>query len=297
MLTATRERSQPATSRVDGDGGDPPVTTVSIVVYGDFSCPWSYLAARRCEVLEAHGVGVDWRAVEPAAARRTRAADPTTRADELRAQLGLISRRLLPAEPYPHRLPPVSWGTGPAVAGYATAAAAGLGRAARRILFVGYWVDGISLDDPLAVRTLLSPLLRGSGSASFPVEEWGYAVTRTGAPMTSDGHRLLQRWLTGWQHLDKQVSPAVLTGSTVEYAETALDRLATELAARHLTADEEPIPWKPTPRGNSEDVVDRSWVSMTGGRWLRVSQTDPGHGSLAHAGLMEPRPRFSPKAW
>ena len=40
------------------------MTAERVVVYGDFNCPWSYLASRRAAVLAEDGVDVDWRAVE-----------------------------------------------------------------------------------------------------------------------------------------------------------------------------------------------------------------------------------------
>ncbi len=35
-----------------------------VVIFGDFACPWSFLASQRAGVLEASGVKVVWRAVE-----------------------------------------------------------------------------------------------------------------------------------------------------------------------------------------------------------------------------------------
>jgi hypothetical protein len=47
---------------------------MTVIIYGDFNCPYSYLASQRAGRLREAGVAVDWRAVEHD--RRLPAGDP-----------------------------------------------------------------------------------------------------------------------------------------------------------------------------------------------------------------------------
>ena len=37
---------------------------MTVIVYGDFNCPYSYLASQRADLLSRAGAAVDWRPVE-----------------------------------------------------------------------------------------------------------------------------------------------------------------------------------------------------------------------------------------
>lgn len=75
-----------------------------LVLYGDFNCPWSYLASRRAALLATDGVTVDWRAVEHDLRRPSRLSDGTVRLNCLREEMERVLAVLLPGEELPHAL-------------------------------------------------------------------------------------------------------------------------------------------------------------------------------------------------
>src|SRR4051794_9779857 len=131
-----RPEDQPATAA-------PPTLARRVVLYGDFNCPWSYLASRRAALLAAVGVVIDWRAVEHDPPHRgtpshastrtpaTQLADIDDRQDETPAapaRLGpllddmqQVLTLLLPGEELPYALAGFAPHTGAAVTAYAEA--------------------------------------------------------------------------------------------------------------------------------------------------------------------------------
>lgn len=241
-----------------------------LVVYGDFNCPWSYVAFRRSELLAARGIGVDWRAVEhdPFRPGRPRAG----RFDGLRAEVDRMLPSLLPGERLPYSLAGFVPYTRAAISGYAGAYGAGVCDQAVRILFDAFWLNGIDIGNPQLVRTLLVDAIRSGRSTSDPLREWGYAVTVNGSPVTTTAHRLIRSWQEEWVATGRQVVPTLtVDGGRTYFGEDAVAWLGDELALLGLDLDAEPPRELPRQR-LQPDRAHPSWASTVGGRWVRPFQ-------------------------
>lgn len=181
-----------------------------ITIYGDFTCPFSYLAGRRANLLAAQGVGVDWRAVEHATdlPLTGRPVDPG-RAQEMREEWQQVEGLLLPGEVLPGKPPALLANTQAAVAGYAEAVGAGVAGNARDLLFTAYWVDGLDIGHPEVLRSLLSTPIRLGTSTSHPLHDFGYAVTPARGPVTTEAHHRIRDWRAAWAALGDATIPAV----------------------------------------------------------------------------------------
>jgi hypothetical protein len=169
-----------------------------VIAYGDFTCPWSYLAWRRSELLRAAGVAIDWRSVEHDPWHTLRPIDVTDRFSELRRALAKVEEHLLPAESLPRTLAGFVPFTGAATSGYAEAYAAGVAAPVRRLLFEAFWRRGVDLNDARIVRTLLVDEIRRGTSTTELLSAWGYAVDVTGGPITHAGWQTVRDWRGSW---------------------------------------------------------------------------------------------------
>ncbi len=171
------------------------MTAERLVVYGDFNCPWSYLASRRADVLAGSGIGVDWRAVE-----HERDGDPTdpavrrARVETVQGAMERINGLLLPGELLPYSLAGFVPNTASALTAYAAARASGHAEKARQTLFEAFWCHGVDLDDEQVVRTVLSDVVGDDRDG----EDRGAAA------------RLVDDWRTEWQSLEDEVIPVVV---------------------------------------------------------------------------------------
>ena len=112
-----------------------------ITIYGDFNCPYCYLASQRADLIIGLGMAaIDWRAVE----HDPRLAVTGTRSDADQAawdqELTEVAAVALPGEQAPPAAPPVLSNTRAAVAAYAEAVSDGVQDELRRRLFHAIWV-------------------------------------------------------------------------------------------------------------------------------------------------------------
>ena len=248
---------------------DVPGTARQLRIYGDFNCPWSYLAERRARLLADHGVVVDWRAVEHEPRRPSRHGD--TRFACLREEMGRVERSLLPDEPYPYSLAGFVPYTAAALSGYAEAYGAGVADQAHSRLFEAFWVHGLDIGSPRLVRTLLVDAILSGGSDSDCLRDWGYAVDVTGGPVTTTAWRLARRWRQEWRETGKEVVPMLYVDeSGPVFGEDAVARLGDELVARDIDPGAEPS--RPAGAARVVDPPDHSWVSQYGYREMRRFQ-------------------------
>lgn len=293
-VAPTGPRTGPDTTPRTGAPIPQPLTTPQepwqpgeqVVMYGDFSCPWSYLAQRRATVLaRATGAVVDWRAVEhqpwtPGVRDERRA-----RFGALADQAGLVTALLLPGESLPFSATgfvPRTWAT---VTAYAEAYSAGVGERALRLLFDAYWQDGVDVGDPTWLRDALQDELRGSRSASELVREWGYPVDHAGAPVSGRSRQLVRAWRDQWRdertgerqgerpderpdHLSGSLPVVRVGGREPMTGARAVDWLGRELRARRLDPEPAPLAPLPVPTG----LPGPSWTSVAGVPWLERSQ-------------------------
>ena len=179
--------------------------TPSLVLYGDFTCPWSYLASRRAEALAATGVRVDWRAVQAGAAR-----PGTDRFPAVRGELDLVASGLLAEEELPYALAGFVPATAAAaVTGYAEAYAAGAAAQVRHLLFDAFWAHGCDVGDAQVVHTLVVDAIRSGSSPGDARADWGYVVAGDG-PVAPAPRHLVERWARGWRATGLETLPVLV---------------------------------------------------------------------------------------
>jgi len=208
------------------------------VVYGDFNCPYSYLASLRVDVLRNAGVDVEWRAVEhapktPVTGRRL---DDAGRAG-LDAELSEVRGLLTPGERFPVNAVAMIPRTEAAISGYAEAVGAGVADRVRRLLFDAYWVRGLDIGSPDVLRPLLARAIAAGNSTSFTLHEAGFAVAMSRGPITAGAHRRIHDWREDWYCTGTRTIPSIVTARARDKL-TVIDGVAalTWLAAYPLPA-------------------------------------------------------------
>lgn len=218
-------------------------TARQLVLYGDFTCPWSYLASRRADALAATGLRVDWRAV------RTPAHDAWTGTDRfpvVRRELDLVSAGLLVDERLPYALAGfVPETAAAAVTGYAEAYAAGAAALVRHLLFDAFWAHGCDVGDAHVVHTLVVDAIRSGSPPGHPRADWGYVIAGD-SPVAPAPRHLVERWARGWRATGLGALPVLVVDDEAPLSgAAAVARLADELLRRTSDPRWDPIPALP----------------------------------------------------
>ncbi|MEU5992614.1 DsbA family protein [Spirillospora sp. NPDC047418] len=219
---------------------------MAYVVYGDFNCPYSYLASLRVdEVVRRGASGIEWRAVEHDPRLPLTGSPSGAAADEWARELREIAGVARPAERVPDAPPAVVSNTGAAVAAYAEALTDGLADEVRRALFRAIWVEGRHVSSPYEIRRIVAELMyprtlpdghRYGPDLPMPVDagrvadgterRFGATVSVLGGPLTVAGQRRVERWRAEWRTLTPVVPAVVCPDGVVLPGLDGLTRLA-----------------------------------------------------------------------
>ncbi len=201
---------------------------MTVIIYGDFNCPYSYLASQRADRLREAGVAVDWRAVEHDRGLPTGGLPSGSDQASWDRELADVASLALPGEQVPV-LPATISNTEAAVAAYAEAVSDGIADELRGSLFRAIWAQGLNLSSPHQVRRLVTDLMWPRedvavrlASPDFPslllrdpdmtriVRRSGGTIALNGVPLTTAGWQRVRQWRQQWLALPSQVIPAVI---------------------------------------------------------------------------------------
>jgi DSBA-like thioredoxin domain len=222
-----------------------------LIVYGDFNCPYSYLASQRLDaVVRAGQAEVEWRAVEhdPRLALTGTPSSPDSQSWQ--RELSEVADLARPGEHPPAGAPALISNTGAAVAAYAEAVTDGVQDELRRRLFEEIWVRQRHLSSPYEVRHLVSELMYPAGpraerlaTPDLPARTLhsvrpgllprlsGCTIAPDGGPLTTEGYRRIQQWRREWLSGSGGVIPALTLSDGMLTGVAALGHLA-DLAAK-----------------------------------------------------------------
>jgi 2-hydroxychromene-2-carboxylate isomerase len=202
---------------------------MTVIVYGDFNCPYSYVASQRADLLSRMGTAVDWRAVEHDRGLAVTGGNPDQHRAAWDRELTEVASLALPGEHVPGAPPRLVSNTKAAVAAYAEAVSDGAADELRRRLFQAIWVQGLHLSNADAVRRLITAVMWPAeditdrlASPDFPslllrdtdlariVRRSGGTIAQDGGPLTTAGWRRIRQWRQEWLALPSQVTPVVI---------------------------------------------------------------------------------------
>ena len=221
-----------------------------LIVYGDFNCPYSYLASQRVDELARLGrADVEWRAVERDPALALTGTPSSLDPERWRRELAGLALVAGEDEQAPGLAPSVISNTGAAVAAYAESVTDGVQDDLRRSLFSEIWVNRRHLSSPYGVRQLVCALMYPAGTRSEQMAApdlpsrihratpaalprlSGCTISPDGVPLTADGYERIRQWRDGWRSGAEGMVPALSLPDGMLTGVPALARLA-ELAGR-----------------------------------------------------------------
>jgi len=201
---------------------------MNVIVYGDFNCPYSYLASQRADLLGQAGFALDWRAVEHDSGLPVTGCTSGSDRTAWDRELGEVASLALHGEHVPDRPPVLVSNTQAAVAAYAESVGDGVAGELRRSLFAAIWVHGLHLSSAYEVRRLVTgvmwpqeDIIARLASPDIPsllirdpdltriVRRSGGTIVQDGQPLTTAGWRRIRQWRQEWLALPGQVIPAV----------------------------------------------------------------------------------------
>lgn len=197
----------------------------TVVLYGDFNCPFSALAATRAERLERAGLlGVDWRCVEH---------DPSIGPNEtpltaeqhaaFAAELEQVAGLLTDDDQFPARVPTRRLNTRDLNLTYA-AAPTSMRPRLRAELFAAYWFHDVDLTDDLTLAGIVASVAKRVGDDD-PEAAGSSPPATTGVRSTP--RQTVATWQAEWLALPRPIVPAmVLPDGSVSRGLGALARLA-----------------------------------------------------------------------
>jgi DSBA-like thioredoxin domain len=219
---------------------------MQIIVYGDFNCPYSYLASQRMDAIVRAGLAeMEWRAVEHGPRLALTGTPSSLDSPTWERELAEVADLAQPGEQPPAAAPPMISNTGAAVAAYAEAITDGVQDELRLRLFREIWVRHRHLSSPYEVRRLVRDLMY----PPEPQADWlaapdlpasalhnarmdmlprlsGCTIAPDGGPLTTQGYRRIQQWRRDWLSGSDGAVPAVALADGVLSGVAALTHLA-----------------------------------------------------------------------
>jgi 2-hydroxychromene-2-carboxylate isomerase len=203
---------------------------MDLIIYGDFNCPYSYLASQRTDrLIRAGAARIDWRAVEHDPKLALTGTHSEAAHSSWEKELAEVATLALPGEDVPAAPSALISNTHAAVAAYAEAVADGIGGELRRRLFAAIWVQGRHLSGASEVRRLVTGLMWQPEEIAYRLaspdmpglldrdpdlgrllRRSGGTIAGDGEPLTTAGWRRIRRWREDWLALPSQVIPVVI---------------------------------------------------------------------------------------